>query len=183
MANRNSHRHEHKNLYRENAALNASNAPAVQPTPNTRGEQEKAEPKDDYVSQAEAVIKGLKDAGFLGNDGLTTSKMRSLYSLIMDIYNDELPRSGEKSLSTGSQSKLQMARVRIIYEMGRDATKERVVCEFVERAKLTEKLERIQTRKEFMDFAHYMEALVAYHRYYSSIKDQKSMEEQKGGKA
>ena len=61
-------------------------------------------------------------------------------------------------------AKLQMLRIRILYEAGRD---ERDVKPFVEKSKLLEYIKGIQmNREKFIQFAHYMEALVAYHRYY-----------------
>ena len=56
-----------------------------------------------------------------------------------------------------------MMRIRTAYEAGRDpATKV-----FVEKAHLLQYLKGISTNREtLIAFAHYMEALVAYHRYY-----------------
>ena len=47
-----------------------------------------------------------------------------------------------------------------------DAGRERDVKDFVEQAKLLEYLKGVgDSREEMIRFAHYMEALVAYHRY------------------
>ena len=57
-----------------------------------------------------------------------------------------------------------MMRVRVLYEAGRD---EKTVAPFVKEAKLLEYIKGIGTsREKCLLFAHYMEALVAYHRYY-----------------
>ena len=62
-----------------------------------------------------------------------------------------------------SQLKLMRLRVRIIYDAGR----EQAVRAFVEKAQLLEYIKGIgKSRAEMIQFAHYMEALVAYHRYY-----------------
>ena len=76
-------------------------------------------------------------------------------------YVDEAERViGE--LLEESQLKLMRLRVRIIYD-GR----EKAVREFVEKAQLLEYIKGIgKSRAEMIQFAHYMEALVAYHRYY-----------------
>ena len=53
--------------------------------------------------------------------------------------------------------------MRIIYDAGR----EQAVREFVEKAQLLEYIKGIgKSRAEMIQLAHYMEALVAYHRYY-----------------
>ena len=72
-------------------------------------------------------------------------------------------RTAEKELLPDSAAKLGMMRVRTAYEAGRDSA----VKNFVEQAKLLQYIKGIGLdRKAFLNFAHYMEALVAYHRYY-----------------
>ena len=68
----------------------------------------------------------------------------------------------EPELSAESKLKLMRLRVRMVYDAGR----ERDVKDFVEQAKLLEYLKGVgDSREEMIRFAHYMEALVAYHRY------------------
>ena len=56
-----------------------------------------------------------------------------------------------------------MARVRIAYEAGRDNT----VKNFIAKAKLMEYIKGAgDDRETFVSFVHYMEALVAWHRYH-----------------
>ena len=113
---------------------------------------------EDYVDRAEAVI-----AEVMGQcPAITTSKIRNLLSLASDIYNVEKLRT-EKELCPDSVARVGMMRVRTAYEAGRDgATKS-----FVEIARLLQYLKGIgKDREDLIRFAHYMEALVAYHRYY-----------------
>ena len=59
--------------------------------------------------------------------------------------------------------KLNLMRGRGAYECGRDDT----VKSFVAQTNLLEYLKRISTdRADLIRFAHYMEALVAFHRYF-----------------
>ena len=110
-----------------------------------------------YVDEAERVMSELK-----AKRGITTSKIRAIYALVADIYNAENLRS-EAELLEESQLKLMRLRVRIIYDAGR----EQAVRAFVEKAQLLEYIKGIgKSRAEMIQFAHYMEALVAYHRYY-----------------
>lgn len=116
-----------------------------------------------YVDEAERVIGELKAKS--GRLEITTSKIRAIHALVADIYNAENPRS-EAELLEESQLKLMRLRVRIIYD-GR----EKAVREFVEKAQLLEYIKGIgKSRAEMIQFAHYMEALVAYHCYYSDRK-------------
>lgn len=118
----------------------------------------KAEPlPEDYVDAAEKVMRAL--AG--NSKKITTSKIRNLFSLVSDIYNVENLRS-EPELLPESRAALTMMRIRVVYEAGREPT----VKDFVAAAKLLEYIKGIKTdRQKLIDFSHYMEALVAYHRY------------------
>lgn len=113
---------------------------------------------EDYVDQAEKIMRGLMENG----KTVTTSKIRNLLSLVTEIYNTENIRADEKLLPE-SAVKIDLMRVRVAYECGRDDT----VKDFVAKTKLLEYLKGISTdRADLIRFAHYMEALVAYHRYF-----------------
>lgn len=118
---------------------------------------------DDYVDQAEKIMKALMQ----GYNRLTTTKLRNILSRVSDIYNVEINRT-EEELLPESYSSLQMTRVRIAYECGREQS----VQEFVKRTNLMHYIKDVKkSRVEFIRFARYMEALVAYHRYFGG-KDQ-----------
>ena len=122
---------------------------------------------ENYVDEAERIMRSLKNSGTT----ITTSKIRSLLSLVTDIYNKE-NTSTEDKLKPDSVVKLNLMRVRIAYEYGRDngesVGKDKVypMKEFITQAHLLEYLKGISTdRADLIRFAHYMEALVAFHRY------------------
>lgn len=116
----------------------------------------------DYVDAAEQVILQLDK-----KNAITNTKLRNLYSLITDISNVENLRA-EKTLLPESQTKLMMARVRMVYEAGRENNTKF----FLQKAKLLEYLKDIGTdREKLMRFSHYMEALVAYHRFHIGGKE------------
>lgn len=127
--------------------------PAPQPAPEIR-----ALPlPEDYVDAAEEVMRKLS----LNSKKITTSKIRNLLSLVSDIYNVENLRDAPDLLPE-SKAALTMMRIRVVYEAGREQT----VKEFVTEAKLLEYIKGIgNNREKLIAFAHYMEALVAYHRY------------------
>ena len=92
---------------------------------------------EDYVDEAERIMRSLMSGG----KTVTTSKIRNLLSLV----------------------KLNLMRVRVAYACGRDDT----VKSFVAQTNLLEYLKGISTdRADLIRFAHYMEALVAFHRYF-----------------
>lgn len=112
---------------------------------------------ENYVDEAEKVMRAL----FENRSRITTTKLRGFLTLANDIYNAENLRT-ETELSSESKLKLMRLRVRVVYDAGR----ERDVKDFVEKAKLLEYLKGVgDSREAMIHFAHYMEALVAYHRY------------------
>ena len=116
---------------------------------------ESASIPDDYLDQAEKLMGENTQL-------ITTSKIRRLLSLVTEIYNVETLRT-QTELSPESVSAIGMTRVRFAYECGRD----KKVKEFVEKMKLMNYLKGIgSSRAEFIKFAQYMEALVAYHKFF-----------------
>lgn len=156
--NRNGYNGNRNNGY--SGYANNRNGNTNRPATTVRTIQPESVPVD-FVDVAEKVIGELAAA----NEGrliISTSKIRNILSLASDIYNEEKLRSGAE-LSPDSVGKVAMMRVRVAYEYGRDDTSKK----FIEKAKLLEYLKHIGTdREEFLRFAHYMEALVAYHKYY-----------------
>jgi len=117
-----------------------------------------------YVNDAEEVIRSLVTENRWGEKELklSTSKIRNLLALISAIYND-VRQDFSETLSEEIQSRIRYLKVRFVYESGR----EQDVKEFVKRAKILEYLDEIgDSRKGFLAFAKYMEALVAYHKYH-----------------
>lgn len=133
--------------------------------------------EENYVDKAERVIKALSEKteerrGKIYKKGmLTTSQIRNQLAMCSDIYNEIM--TGEAG--TGNQlseeicGRINYLKVRFVYEAGRDSK----VKDFVESAEILKILESIKgNKKNFLMFSRYMEALVAFHRYYGG-KDSK----------
>lgn len=128
--------------------------------------------KDKYVDEAEAVILSLKNTNFeflngRRKDQLTSSQLRGILastSTIYDIVRNQGPEAAEERLS--------YLRVELVYQSGRNAA----VKEFVKQSGLLTFLEIIQNvidegdvkheRTFIIRFCRYMEALVAYFKFY-----------------
>lgn len=112
---------------------------------------------EDFVTAAEDVIQ--KDNW---SRRITTSKIRRLFSLLTEIYNTENLRTGD-DLAPESVYQLRLAQIRMLYEAGRD----NAVKSFLKEARLVEYLKDIgSSRTKLLHYFHYMEALVAYHKFY-----------------
>ena len=82
---------------------------------------------------------------------------------VPEDYVDEAERIMRSLRSGGKPVTTNLMRVRVAYECGRDDT----VKSFVAQTNLLEYLKGISTdRADLIRFAHYMEALVAFHRYF-----------------
>jgi CRISPR-associated protein Csm2 len=118
-----------------------------------------------YVDTAESVIKKLsqkKDKKGKSVPMVTTSKIRNLLAMIADIYNEVMSGENQK-LSEEICAKIEYLRVRFIYEAGREDK----VKDLVREAEILDNLKGIGNSKEnFILFNRYMEALVAFHRFY-----------------
>lgn len=117
---------------------------------------QQAEPfPENYVDFAETLMQ-------TSFRSITTSKLRNILSMLMDVYNVEVLRT-EEAITRDSEVKLQMARIRIAYECGRDSNTKQLV----EAARLLPWLKAVgKSREKAIAYIHYVEALVAYHRYY-----------------
>lgn len=122
--------------------------------------------EQNYVDEAEKVIKSLILKSKKDKNGnpiiVTTSKLRNLLAMSADIYNVILNHTEEK-LSEEICSRIEYLRVRFLYEAGR----ENLVRDMVEQADIIEVLKNIKgSKKNYILFNRYMEALVAFHKYY-----------------
>ena len=119
----------------------------------------------EYVEKAEAAIrshKERKDQRGKAVAMVTTSKIRNLLSMTSDIYTEVLNWKEDK-LSDELCGRIDYLKVRVLYEVGREPT----VRNF---EKDTHMLECINgskgSKKNYILFSRYMEAFVAYHRYF-----------------
>ena len=114
---------------------------------------------EDYAAAADKVITavGIK---------ISTSKLRNFFGLFSDMYND-VKRASYAELTSEQVTEITGARIRMIYECGRNKN----VNDFVDKAKLINYLLGIgKSTAKFIRFYHYFEALVAYHRYHHGYK-------------
>lgn len=123
-----------------------------------------------YVQQAEKVILKLKEPSQFNRRGglqLTTSKIRGILSMVSELYNETRIIQGE-ILPEDLQSRVQYLKMRIAYESGRENDKkEKPIRDFIGTANLMNEIDSIGSSKEkLILFCRYMEALVAYHKFY-----------------
>lgn len=119
----------------------------------------------DIISRAEAVIKDLpKDRS--DNIQLKTNQIRKFLAAVNSVSNKVTvfkAASDSKELSNAIADEIRYLQVILVYQSGR----ERSVKEFVSMAGLLDMIKSIgKDISKYEEFARYMEALVAYHKFY-----------------
>ena len=125
-------------------------------------------PDNKFIDETNYVDAALKSFAYFDdsrykNKKITSSKLRSLYSMLCDIIKDENDKTGTQ-ISSGCSAALKLLKIRIIYDMGRDEA----VKIFIENTNLIAYLVHVEKNKKRDDFklyCKYFEALVAFHRY------------------
>ena len=116
---------------------------------------------DNYVDKAENVIKSLNHTKDHRNNKikffLTTTKIRNLLNLTSNLFDESKIRE-YKELA----DKIAYLRVQFVYQSGRETA----VKDLVKKAEILDILKEINNKESLQRFCRYMEALVAYFRFY-----------------
>ena len=126
---------------------------------------------ENYVDKARDVIEKLKnctnDRGWTV-DLLSTSKIRNVLAMTANIYNEVMLLT-DSVLTDKIKEQITYLRIRCIYEAGRNGNEP--VKYFVKESGILEILPSIESRKDYILFSHYMEALVAWRKYLGGKDD------------
>lgn len=114
----------------------------------------------DKLKYAEEV---MKDIGNNKKDQITSNQMRIILSLFVNVRN-ELEKNGkEEKLKEEELYKIKYIKVKLIYQVARVNLKE-----FLKKTYLNEMIDDVETREDFYKLVDYVEALVAYQKFYMS---------------
>ena len=130
---------------------------------------------ENIVDKAELAIKSIGKPNKKNHDKLVielkTNQIRKILTAVnilknkVDIYKIANPQA--KKLDEELQMEIEFLRVNIAYQIGREKGKENLVREFVEKADLLNMVKNINGDiKAFENFCRYIEALVAFHKFY-----------------
>ena len=116
---------------------------------------------DNYVDKAEKVIKSLNHTKDHRNNKikffLTTTKIRNLLNLTSNLFDESKVREYEEL-----KDRIAYLRVQFVYQSGR----EEAVLDLVQKGEILPILKEINSRESLQRFCRYMEALVAYFKFY-----------------
>lgn len=126
--------------------------------------------EQNYVDKAEQVILKLRDKKDSKGHRIsivTTSKLRNLLAMTADIYNEVMNQTGDK-LDENICSRIEYLRVRFLYEAGRESS----VRNLVNESGIIDFMKTINgSKKNYILFNRYMEALVAFRKFYVEKDD------------
>ena len=125
----------------------------------------------DIAGEAEAVVKTLNrrtDRQGREQIQLTKSQIRKFLAAVNALTNKVAvyrTQSGQsKLLSDALASEVKYLKVKLVYQAARNRG---TVGDLADKAQIKERLDRIgMDMKKYEEFAHFMEALVAYHKFY-----------------
>ena len=124
---------------------------------------------DDIAGKAEKIILGLKNDRLLGGtNGLTTNQIRKFLTAVNTLTNKitfyRHQQEQTRELSEDLAKEVRFLKVKLAYQVARG---NKGVKRFAEDTQLKEYIDTVGTDlKEYMAFAQFIEALVAYHKFY-----------------
>ena len=124
---------------------------------------------DDIAGKAEKIILGLKNDRLLGGtNGLTTNQIRKFLTAVTTLTNKitlyRHQQEQTRELSEDLAKEVRFLKVKLAYQVARG---NKGVKRFAEDTQLKEYIDTVGTDlKEYMAFAQFIEALVAYHKFY-----------------
>ena len=124
---------------------------------------------DDIAGKAEKIILGLKNDRLLGGtNGLTTNQIRKFLTAVNTLTNKitlyRHQQEQTRELSEDLAKEVRFLKVKLAYQVARG---NKGVKRFAKDTRLKEYIDTVGTDlKEYMAFAQFIEALVAYHKFY-----------------
>lgn len=115
---------------------------------------------ENYVDEAENVIKDLKNNARSEDDVVSISQLRNILAMTANLY-DEVRLLPDEELPKGIKERISYLRMRCVYEAGRTLS----VKNFIKKSELIEIIKNIKTKSDYINFSHYMESLVAWRKY------------------
>lgn len=120
----------------------------------------------DVVAKAEEVVKGLPKDRF-DKIEVTTSQIRKFLSAVNSLNNRialyKIQHAETQKLTPELAGEVKYLKIKLVYQAGR----EQKVRRFVEQSGLIKYIDEIgNSTEKFDEFAKYVEALIAFHKYY-----------------
>lgn len=121
----------------------------------------------DVAAEAESVIQSLIREDKHGRLDLKTNQIRKFLAAVTSVTNQievwHMQHIDTDVLPDNLAAEVKYLKVKLAYQAGRVKS----VKEFAEKAELARRIDAIgRDRRKYQEFAHFVEALVAYHRFH-----------------
>lgn len=121
----------------------------------------------DVAAEAESVIQSLIHEDKHGRLDLKTNQIRKFLAAVTSVTNQievwHMQHIDTDVLPDELAAAVKYLKVKLAYQAGRVKS----VKEFAEKAELARRIDAIgRDRRKYQEFAHFVEALVAYHRFH-----------------
>ncbi len=128
----------------------------------------------EVADKAQKVMKELKDSADRDRKSMvTTSQIRKFLTAVntitekVNVFRIQNPGEAEK-LPEDLQAEIKYLKIKMAYQIGRNSNRwGNPVKDFADKAELLKEIDEIKDSvKAYQVFAKYMEALVAFHKFY-----------------
>lgn len=110
----------------------------------------------DWYEKAKKVIENNMNV----KSKITSNQIRNILNICVNVKN-ELDKNDNGTLTNEEINIVKYAKIKIIYQIAREGNKD-----FFDNAQLEDRLDYIKTKKDYDNFLKYIEALVAYHKFF-----------------
>lgn len=101
-----------------------------------------------------------KNGNVTGIPKITTSQLRKFLSAVNSVAN-KVQICTNENLDADLINEIQYLRVKLAYQAGRYSE----VRDLAIQANLDEEINKIKTKQDFVNFARFIEAIIAYHKF------------------
>lgn len=108
----------------------------------------------DWYKYAEEIMKTEKS--------ITTNQLRNILSLFVSLKN-EFDKMENDVLYNEELDRLKYLKIKLIYQIAREGNNL-----FLKKTHLEKKIDMVKTKKEYKKLLEYVEAIVAYNKFYSN---------------
>ena len=135
---------------------------------------------DNYVDRADRVIRELSEEASRNRYKMvTTSQIRKFLTAVnqingkIDQFKNGIKTSASDTIPEDLQMEIKFLKVRLAYQIGRAGDKRNNrVKDFEDKAELFKEIDGIgDSLERYENFARYVEALVAFHKFYGGEED------------
>lgn len=111
----------------------------------------------DKLEYAEKIMQNMKNE----RNSLTTNQMRIILSLFISVRNELEKNIMNDELTEEERYKIKYIKIKLVYQAARTG-----IQDFIRKSYLEKMIDDVNDRQDFYKLVDYVEALVAFQKYY-----------------